>query len=46
VNSQEASRTAQEANLRYAKVSLERAQKLFDAGVISKQELDNGQTGL
>src|SRR6266850_8410433 len=27
VNSQEASRTAQEANLRYAKVSLERAQK-------------------
>src|SRR6266446_2013602 len=45
VNSQEASRTAQEANLRYAKVSLERAQKLFDAGVISKQELDNAQTG-
>src|SRR6266436_8792523 len=45
VNSQEASRTAQEPNLRYAKVSLERAQKLFDAGVISKQELDNGQTG-
>jgi RND family efflux transporter MFP subunit len=45
VNSQEASRTAQEANLRYAKVSLERAQKLFDAGVISKQEMDNAQTG-
>src|SRR6266849_5200965 len=45
VNSQEASRAAQEANLRYAKVSLERAQKLFDAGVISKQELDNAQTG-
>src|SRR5467141_2232277 len=45
VNSQEASRTAQEANLRYAKVSLERAQKLFDAKVISKQELDNAQTG-
>src|SRR3989475_11958727 len=44
VNSQEASRTAQEANLHYAKVSLERAQKLFDAGVISKQELDNAQT--
>src|SRR6266436_6772149 len=44
VNSQEASRTAQEANLRYAKVSLERAQKLFDAGVISKQEYDNAQT--
>src|SRR5258708_38892389 len=45
VNSQEASRAAQEANLRYAKVSLERAQKLFDAGLISKQELDNEQTG-
>jgi RND family efflux transporter MFP subunit len=45
VNSQEASRTAQEANLRYAKVSLERAQKLFEAGVISKQEMDNAQTG-
>jgi RND family efflux transporter MFP subunit len=45
VNSQEASRAAQEANLRYAKISLERAQKLFDAGVISKQELDNVQTG-
>src|SRR6266571_1002077 len=45
VNSQEASRAAQEANLRYAKISHERAQKLFDAGVISKQELDNAQTG-
>jgi RND family efflux transporter MFP subunit len=45
VNSQEASRAAQEANLRYAKISLERAQKLFDAGVISKQEMDNAQTG-
>src|SRR5882672_6855613 len=45
VNSQEASRAAQEANLRYAKVSLGRAQKLFEAGVISKQEIDNAQTG-
>jgi RND family efflux transporter MFP subunit len=45
VSSQEASRSAQEANLRYAKVSLERAQKLFAAGVISKQELDNAQSG-
>jgi RND family efflux transporter MFP subunit len=44
VNSQEASRAVQEANLRYAKISLERAQKLHDAGVISKQELDNAQT--
>src|SRR6267378_4336645 len=45
LNSQEASRAAQEANLRYAKISLERAKKLFDTGVISKQELDNAQTG-
>jgi RND family efflux transporter MFP subunit len=45
VSSQEATRAAQEANLRYAKISLERAQKLFDAGVISKQEFDNAQTG-
>jgi RND family efflux transporter MFP subunit len=45
VSSQEASRAAQEANLRYAKVSLDRGQKLFDAGVISKQELDNAQSG-
>ena len=44
VNSQEAARAAQEANLRYAKVSLDRAQKLFEAGVISKQEFDNAQT--
>ena len=44
VSSQEAARAAQEANVRYAKISLERAQKLHDAGVISKQELDNAQT--
>src|SRR5712664_4475026 len=44
VNSQEAARAAQEANVRFAKISLERAQKLFDAGVISKHEFDNAQT--
>src|SRR5256712_6102047 len=44
VNSQEAARAAQEANVRFAKISLERAQKLFDAGVISKHEVDNVQT--
>ena len=44
VSSQEASRMAQEANVRYARISLERSQKLHDAGVISKQELDNAQT--
>lgn len=45
VKSQDASRAAQEANVRYAKLSLERAQKLYDAGVIPKQDLDNAQTG-
>lgn len=44
VRSQEASRAAQEANVRLAKVSLERAQKLSEAGVISKQDFDNAQT--
>jgi RND family efflux transporter MFP subunit len=44
LSSQEAAHAAQEANLRYAKVSLDRAQKLFEAGVTSKQELDNAQT--
>src|SRR5207248_397084 len=44
VSSQEASRMAQEANERYTRISLERSQKLHDAGVISKQELDNAQT--
>lgn len=44
VGSQEAARAAQEANVRYAKLFLERARKLFDAGVISKQDFDNAQT--
>lgn len=44
VNSQEAARSAQEANVRFAKISLERSQKLLDAGVISKHEFDNAQT--
>src|SRR5215470_1119137 len=44
VSGQEASRMAQEANVRYARISLERSQKLHDAGVISKQDLDNAQT--
>ena len=44
VNSQEATRAAQEATVRLAQVSLERAKKLFEAGVISKQDLDNAQS--
>src|SRR5690349_1889889 len=34
VSSQEAARAAQEANKKYAQISLDRAKKLFDAGVI------------
>ena len=45
VNSQDAARAAQEANVRLAKVTLERAKKLSEAGVISKADLDNAQTG-
>jgi RND family efflux transporter MFP subunit len=44
VSSQEAARAAQEANVRLAKVSLERAQKLHEAGIVSRQELDNAQS--
>jgi RND family efflux transporter MFP subunit len=44
VSSQEASRAAQEANRRLSQVSLERAKKLYEAGVISKQELDSAQS--
>jgi RND family efflux transporter MFP subunit len=44
VSSQEAARAAQEANLRYAQVQLDREKKLFEAGVVPKQELDNAQS--
>ncbi len=44
VSSQEAARVAQEASLRYAQVQLEREKKLFEAGVVPKQELDNAQS--
>lgn len=44
VSSQEAARAAQEATMQLAKVNLDRAQKLFAAGVISKQDLDNAQS--
>jgi RND family efflux transporter MFP subunit len=44
LSSQEAGRLAQEANLNYAKVQLDREKKLFEAGVVAKQELDNAQT--
>jgi RND family efflux transporter MFP subunit len=44
VSSQDASRVAQEANVRLAKMSLDRARKLSEAGVISRQEFDNAQS--
>jgi RND family efflux transporter MFP subunit len=44
VNSQEATRLAQESNVNLARVNLERAKKLADAGVIAKSDLDNAQT--
>ncbi len=46
VGSQEASRAAQEANVRFAQVQWERAQKLFEAGVSSKQDYDQAKVNL
>jgi RND family efflux transporter MFP subunit len=43
VGSLEASRAAQEANVRFAKTQLDRAQKLFDQGVSARQDLDTAQ---
>jgi RND family efflux transporter MFP subunit len=44
VSSQEAARAAQEANLRYAQIQLDRERKLFAAGVVPKADVDNAQT--
>lgn len=44
VSSQEAARAAQEANLRYAEIQLDRQRKLYAAGVVPKAEVDNAQT--
>jgi RND family efflux transporter MFP subunit len=44
VSSQEAARNAQQATLSYAKTQLDREKKLFEAGVVPKQELDNAQS--
>ena len=46
LSSQEASRAAQESNVRFAQIQWERSQKLFAAGVISKQEYDQAKTNL
>jgi len=44
VSGQEAARAAQEANLRYAQIQLDRERKLFAAGVVPKADVDNAQT--
>jgi RND family efflux transporter MFP subunit len=46
VKSQESARAAQQANLSWAKQQYDRAQGLFAAGVISKQDLDQAKTAL
>src|SRR5487761_145949 len=44
VSSQEASRNAQAATLANAQAQLQREQKLFDAGIVSKQDIDTYKT--
>lgn len=44
VSGQEAARAAQQATVQLARVNLDRAQKLYAAGVISKQDLDNAES--
>lgn len=46
VKSQEGSRAAQQATLNLAKQQYERAQGLFSAGVVSKQDLDQAKSSL
>jgi RND family efflux transporter MFP subunit len=46
LQSQEAARAAQVANVQLARIQWERAQKLYEAGVVSKQEFDQAQTAL
>jgi RND family efflux transporter MFP subunit len=46
VGSQDAARAAQEANVHFAQIQWERAQKLFQAGVSSKQDYDQAKTNL
>ena len=43
LSSQDAARAAEEATVRNAKIQLDRAQKLYDAKVVAKQDLDNAQ---
>lgn len=45
VNSSEATARQKQANLEWAQTQLERSKKLYAAGVVSKQDLDQAQTG-
>ena len=44
VSGQEAARAAQESNVRFSQVQLDRVRKLHAAGVVPKADLDNAQT--
>lgn len=46
VSSQEAERAAREANVAYARQQQQRANELFAAGAISRQEIEQSQTAL
>ncbi len=46
VGSQEAARAAQLANVQFAQTQWERVKKLYEAGVVSKQDFDQAQTNL
>jgi RND family efflux transporter MFP subunit len=46
VKSQESARAAQQANLSLAKQQYDRAQGLFSAGVVSKQDLDQAKSAM
>ena len=46
VKSQESSRAAQQANLNWAKQQYERAEGLYSAGVVSKQDLQQAKSAL
>jgi RND family efflux transporter MFP subunit len=45
VNSSEATERQKQANLEWARTQLERTKKLYAAGVVSRQDLDQAQTG-
>ncbi len=46
LSSQQAQRAAQLAGVEYAQTQMDRSKKLFDAGVVPRQELDQAQTTL